>query len=251
MATENADPARSLSILWRTREVASRKGKPDLGVDRIAAAAVEIADAEGLAALSMRKVAEKLGVGTMSLYTYVPGKGELIDVMVDTVQRETARPEYDSAWRANLERIARENSALYRRHLWLLDTTQRKVFGPGVIAKYDYELRALDGIGLTEIEMDSVLTLLIGHAQVTARGFADLAHAEHDSGMSEQQWWDAYSPLLNRLVDDSQYPTASRVGQAAGATHEASYSPEHAFEFGLARILDGVAVLIEGRGHRG
>ena len=70
------DPARSLALLWRTSERTSRKGKPDLNVDRIVRAAIEVADAEGLQALSMRRVAERLGVGTMSLYTYVPGKPE-------------------------------------------------------------------------------------------------------------------------------------------------------------------------------
>lgn len=87
------DPARSLALLWRTSERTSRKGKPDLSVDRIVRAGIEIADAEGLAALSMRRVAERLGVGTMSLYTYVPGKAELLDVMLDTVYGETARPQ--------------------------------------------------------------------------------------------------------------------------------------------------------------
>ncbi len=67
------------------------------------AAAIELADAEGLGALSMRRVAERLGVGTMSLYTYVPGKAELLDVMLDTVLAEVARPDGARGWRAGLE----------------------------------------------------------------------------------------------------------------------------------------------------
>src|SRR5690606_20875133 len=108
------DPARSLALLWRTSERVSRKGKPDLSVDRIVRAAIEVADTEGLQARSMRRVAERLGVGTMSLYTYVPGNPELLDVMLDTVYGETARPEdVPGGWRARLELIARENWALY------------------------------------------------------------------------------------------------------------------------------------------
>lgn len=85
------DPTRSLALLWRTSERTGRRGKHDLSVGRIVHAAIELADAEGVAALSMRRVAERLGVGTMSLYTYVPGKRELLDVMVDTVHGELAR----------------------------------------------------------------------------------------------------------------------------------------------------------------
>src|SRR5439155_23227897 len=135
------DPARSLALLWRTRERASRKGKPDLSVDLIVRAAIDIADASGLGALSMRRVAERLGVGTMSLYTYVPGKAELLDVMLDAVYGEPDRPDaVPGGWRARLERIARENLALYQRHPWLLQVaTSRPVLGPNAIAKYDYE----------------------------------------------------------------------------------------------------------------
>jgi AcrR family transcriptional regulator len=84
-------PARSVAVLWRTQERTSRKGKPALSVDRIARAGIELADTAGIGALSMRRVADALGVGTMSLYTYVPGKSELLDVMIDTVAGETAR----------------------------------------------------------------------------------------------------------------------------------------------------------------
>ncbi|MFC7716310.1 TetR/AcrR family transcriptional regulator C-terminal domain-containing protein [Nonomuraea recticatena] len=120
----------------------------------------------------MRRVAEKLGVGTMSLYTYVPGKPELLDVMLDTVYGETARPEdVPGGWRGRLEQIARENWALYLRHPWLLQVaTSRPVLGPHTTAKYEYELRAIDGIGLSDVEMDSVITLVTGFVHGAARG---------------------------------------------------------------------------------
>ncbi|MFI9588749.1 TetR/AcrR family transcriptional regulator [Nonomuraea sp. NPDC052265] len=243
------DPARSLALLWRTSERASRKGRPELSVERIVRAAIDVADAEGLAALSMRRVAEKLGVGTMSLYTYVPGKPELLDVMLDTVYGETARPEdVPGGWRARLELIARENFALYLRHPWLLQVAaSRPVLGPNVTAKYDYELRAVDGIGLTDLEMDSVITLVTGFVHGTARGAVEAAQAESRTGMTDLQWWAAHAPFLSRISDPAMFPTASRVGQAAGEALQAAYSPEHAFEFGLQRVLDGVQVLVNSR----
>ncbi|MFI7126493.1 TetR/AcrR family transcriptional regulator [Nonomuraea sp. NPDC050153] len=243
------DPARSLALLWRTSERASRKGKPELGVDRIVRAAIEVADAEGLQALSMRRVAERLGVGTMSLYTYVPGKPELFDVMLDTVYGETARPQdVPGGWRGRLEQIARENWALYLRHPWLLQVAaSRPVLGPNVTAKYDYELRAVDGIGLTDLEMDSVITLVAGFVHGTARGAVEAAQAESQTGMTDEQWWAAHAPFLSRISDAARYPTASRVGQAAGEALNAAYSPEHAFEFGLQRVLDGIEALVNRR----
>ncbi|MFG2052421.1 TetR/AcrR family transcriptional regulator [Micromonospora sp. NPDC048930] len=251
MTTEysgTGDPARSLALLWRTRDRPSRKGG-DLTVDRIVRAAIEVADADGLAALSMRRVAERLGVGTMTLYTHVPGKGELFDVMLDTVYGETARPDdVPGGWRGRLEQIARENRALYLRHPWLLQVaTTRPPLGPNLIAKYDYELRAVDGIGLTDLEMDAVVTLVDNYVHGAVRGAVEAAEATQRTGMTEQQWWHAHAPYLEKVLDPRRFPRAARVGTAAGEAYQAAADPAGAFEFGLARLLDGVEVLIRER----
>jgi AcrR family transcriptional regulator len=247
--TGSGDPARSLALLWRTGERPTRGRKAELSVDRIVQAAIEVADADGLAALSMRRVAERLGVGTMSLYTHVPGKAELLDVMLDTVLGETARPEeVPGGWRARLEQIARENWALFHRHPWMLQiATARPPLGPNVTAKYDYELRAIDGIGLADVEMDSVLSLVLGHAAGAARSAIEAAQVARLSGESDRQWWEARAPLLDRIFDARRFPTAARVGQAAGEAYGAASDPEHAFEFGLQRVLDGIEALVEAR----
>jgi AcrR family transcriptional regulator len=247
--TGSGDPARSLALLWRTHERPNRGGKSGLSVDRIVSAAITIADADGLAALSMRRVAEHLGVGTMSLYTHVPGKGELIDVMLDTVIGEVDLPdELAGGWRARLESIARANWALYHRHPWLLQlATGRPPLGPNVIAKYDYELRAVDEIGLDDVEMDSVITLVLGHVEGAARRALEASQAEQRTGVSDEQWWGASAPILSRVFDANRYPTAARVGAAAGEAYGAAYDAEHAFEFGLQRVLDGIAVFIRAR----
>jgi hypothetical protein len=121
------------------------------------------------------------------------------------------------------------------------------VLGPNTTLKYDKELAAIDGIGLTDVEMDSVLTLVSGYVHGAARGAIDAAAAEQSTGMSDEQWWYAHVPFLERIMDGSRYPTAARVGAAAGQEHNAAYNPEHAFEFGLQRLLDGVRVLIDSR----
>jgi AcrR family transcriptional regulator len=243
----SGDPQRSLELLWRTHEAPKRGPKPRLDLDQIVKVAIDVADAEGLATLSMRKVAEALGVGTMSLYTYVPGKSELLDLMLD--QAVAGPNEHgEGTWRERVERLVHENWWRYHRHPWLLEITMvRPVLGPNVIARYDHELAALDGIGLTDVEMDAVVSLLAGHVEGAARRALEAAHAERNTGQSDEEWWGARAPLLEKLLDPERFPTAVRVGAAAGEEHNAAYAPEHSFEFGLHRILDGVQTLVDRR----
>ncbi|NHC13856.1 TetR/AcrR family transcriptional regulator [Motilibacter deserti] len=248
--TGRGDPTLGMQLLWGTREAPSRGPKPKLDVEAVVRAAIAVADAEGLPALSMRRIADELGTGVMSLYRYVPGKAELLDVMLDRVCAETARPEQvEGGWRARLELIAREEWALCLRHPWLLQlATSRPPLGPNVTAKYDYELRAVDGIGLTDLEMDAVVTLVSVFVHGVARGAVEAAAAPARTGMSDLEWWEAHAPLIDRVLDPERFPLAVRVGAAAGEEYQAAGSPEATFEFGLARLLDGVAVLVDGRG---
>lgn len=245
------DPARSLALLWRHHiGTGSPRGpRPSLTVDQVVASAITIADADGLAALSMRRVAQDLGVSTMALYTYVPAKAELFDLMLDSVYGELPRPAWGRrGWRKRLEAVARANRALYDRHPWLAHvSTSRPPLGPGVMAKYEHELQAVDGLGLTDVEMDSALTLVLDFAQAAARSAQAAAQAAQDTAMTDEQWWAANEPLLSRIFDASRFPTAARVGSAAGAEYGAAYSPAHAFEFGLERLLDGMGVLVSRR----
>ena len=244
------DPRRTLDLLWGDGPRPTRGPKPGLSVDGIIQAAIALAGEGGLERLSMRRVAERLGVGTMSLYTYVPGKAELLDVMLDAVYGETARPEdVPGGWRERLRLIARENWALYHRHQWMLQVaTTRPVLGPNLVAKYDYELRAVDGLGLTDIEMDMTIAMLGDFVHGAVRAAIAKAQAEQQTGQSEDEWWAAYEPLLAKVYDAERYPTASRVGAAAGEEFQAASAPERTFEFGLERLLDGVAALIDSRG---
>jgi hypothetical protein len=90
------------------------------------------------------------------------------------------------------------------------------------------------------------LTYVLDFVRAAARSAAEARLAERESAWSDEQWWAANAPLLARVLDEQRYPTAVRVGAAAGAAQRAAYSPEHAYEFGLARVLDGLSVLIEG-----
>jgi AcrR family transcriptional regulator len=247
--TGSGDPKRSMELLWSLQARPRRGPKPRLTLEQIVTSAITIADADGLTALSMRRVAEDLNVATMSLYTYVPGKSELLDLMLDTVNGETARPAHQPGrWRAALEGISRENWALFHRHPWTLQVAaHRPPLGPRIIAKYEYELSAIDGIGLSDVEMDSVLTLVHGYTAGAARGSVEAAQAELRTGVSDIAWWEANAPLLEQVLDADTFPVASRVGAAAGEEHGGAYGPTFAFEFGLDRVLDGIGLLIEAR----
>lgn len=240
------DPVRSLALLWGPQD---RPGRSGLTVRAIVDAAITVADADGVDALSMRAVAQRLGVGTMSLYTYLPGKPVLIDLMTDAVYGQTyadlSEPSSQPDWRTALRFVARKNWDLFLRHPWLLRVLGgRPVLGPQINRKYDAELRPLDGIGLTDVEMDNVLTLVLTHAEGMARWQVGLAEARQSSGDTDLEWWTNLEPALAAVMDPSGFPVASRVGQAAGQHFQSLGEPAHTLDFGLELILDGVAALI-------
>ena len=246
------DPARTLELLCRESGPAdSRRGpRQGLSVERVAAAAIALADSDGLGSVTMRALANAFGVVPMSLYTYVPGKAELLDLMLDTVYRQMPRGDLSGMpWRERLAAVAQENRDLFTRHPWIVEvSTSRPPLGPGLMAKYEHELQAFEGLGLDDVEMDAALTFLLGFVQAAARSAADTATARQASAMSEEQWWAANAPLLARAFDETKSPTASRVGAAAGAANGAAYDPDRAYTFGLQRVIDGLGALIDTSG---
>lgn len=255
MATEltsAGDPARTLALLWRDPSVVSRRGpQRGLSLDAVVDTATALADEEGMGALTMRRVAQLLGVAPMTLYIYVPGKAELLDLMLDTAY--TRMPRADTTgqpWRQRLTSIADENRALFATHPWAVAvSTLRPPLGPGSIAKYEHELSALDGLDLTDIEMDDCLTYLLAFVQASARTVIDSRTARQVSAMTDEQWWATAGPLLAQVLDPQTYPLAIRVGTAAGTAHASAHDPAHAYAFGLQRVLDGLETLIN-RGPR-
>jgi AcrR family transcriptional regulator len=254
MASERSgagDPVRTLELLWRLPGGRGpRRGpRPALSIDAVVASATELADAEGLDAVTMRRVAAALGVAPMTLYTYVPGKAELLDLMLDAAYAQLTRADTaGQPWRRRLTAVAAENRAMFEAHPWAAEiSTVRPPLGPGQLAKYEHELAALNGLGLDDVTMDAALTYLLGFVQAWARASADATSLRPAGATDDEQWWAATAPVLERMFDPARYPLAARVGSAAGAAHGAAYGPEHAYEFGLARVLDGLGALIEER----
>ncbi|MCX4807191.1 TetR/AcrR family transcriptional regulator [Streptomyces sp. NPDC058682] len=242
------DPVRTLELLWRERgrqpaRPGRRGPRQGLTVGAVVRAATELADEAGLTALTMRALAQRLAVTPMTLYTYVPGKAELLDLMLDEAYERMERrpPGARDPWPTKVTRVAEDNRDLLARHPWIADlAVTRPPLGPGVIGKYEYELAAFEGIGLSDVEMDAGLAHLLGFVHAHALGVAD--DAAHNSRQSQEDWWAVSEPLLARALDPERYPLAGRVGAAV-----AGYHPQTLWTFGLRCVLDGLTRLIDSR----
>jgi AcrR family transcriptional regulator len=170
----------------------------------------------------VQRLAERLGFTTMALYRHVPGKAELIDVMVDAACGEP--PELGVAAGGRLEKLelwARESYGLFVRHPWMLQVvTSRRLMGPNELAWFDSGLGAVSGIGLTGEEMVEILILVNAYVRGLAQALVDVARAERDTCVSEGRWYSAYEPLLKRFDREERYP-ALRGILAEGAFDEA------------------------------
>lgn len=243
-STGRGEPDRTLRLLWRGRlgePLGSRGPKQRSSVDEVVETAIQIADEEGIDALSMRRIADRLGLKPMSVYTYVPGKTELIDLMVDHVAGEAALPPLEGGLRERLAEIARLQWEEYLRHPWLLAIdTSRPPLGPNVSDRWEWCLGAIDGLGLGDLDMDRVITLLLGFVGGPARAYLDAERLRRSTAESDIEWWERNAPLLEQIMDPSRYPISGRVGQAAGEAYEAPADPLGAFAFGLERVIDGI-----------
>lgn len=234
-----------LDLLWKRLE--QPEPKMGLSLSRIVHAAVELADAGGLDAVSMARVAERLGFTTMSLYRHVKSKNELLLLMLNavaTLPAEMADPaEPGDDWRLGLERWCQAQWVMLRAHAWIVHLP---ITGPPItpnqLAWTDRALATLRGTGLTESDKVGVVLLVANYMHTAARLTADLGQAASGESIA------AYSTLLGALADERRFP-ALRTAIDAGAFDYPAGTPEEErrfdYSFGLARILDGVAALMD------
>lgn len=241
----------SIEAAWGLRERPGKGPKPGIGIERIVAAAVALASAEGLAAVSMGRVAKELGVSTMSLYRYVAAKDELYILMLEeAVGLPPAPPPPGAGWREALAAWAWAQRGVFHRNLWML---RIPVSGPPAtpnsVAWWDRGLAALAGTGLDEGEKISVIMLVGGFVRNEALLKADLGAAIAASGESPEAVMRRYTQTLERFADPERYPALARLLES-----RVMYEPDTQdfdFVFGLERLLDGVGVLIDRRGGDG
>ncbi|CAM01944.1 TetR family transcriptional regulator [Saccharopolyspora erythraea NRRL 2338] len=226
------DPDLVVELLWRDGDA-----KRVLSLERIVQAAVEVADGEGLSGLSMRKVAERLGFTGMSLYRHVPGRDALVELMCDAVLGGPPEDPVGGGWRSRLEEWARKGWELRKRHPWLAEVRgTRQLPGPNGVAHYEHVLGILAGTGLAPAEVVAAVNLVGRFVDAEAAVLVEAARAERSSGVGHDEWWAARGSLYAWL---DRYPTLTALWEAGGFDES-----EDPFEFGLARVLDGIELLV-------
>src|ERR1700761_8189633 len=233
-AAEEAEP-----LIWFRQEPASRK--PAHTRADIAGAALEIADSEGFDAVSMRRVAQRLGAGTMTLYHYVRNKNELIALMSDAVMAEVVVPEGELSddWRTALTQIANLSHAAFAAHHWIFQRMgDDGVPGPNGMRHFEQSLQAVAGLGLDREQTFEVI------GQVDDYVFGYSLREVQEAAEQEHGWSPEVLDFFRRELATGDYPL---IGEFFGDDFEASF--ERAMEFmsrpdrfdrGLNRLLDGI-----------
>ncbi|MEU4395326.1 TetR/AcrR family transcriptional regulator [Kribbella sp. NPDC023855] len=212
----------------------------------VVGAAVGIADREGLAGLSMRRVAGELGVSTMALYRYVGGKEALVLQMVDAAIGEFPLPaQRPASWRAGIETAARQQWAAYRAHLWLASavTLGRPQMLPNLLPHTDAVLRAVAGFGVDPATSMYAAITVFGYVRGVALNLEPEAQAEQDTGMTADEWAKGQADRLAAMV--AEQDLAGFRALLGPEEFDFDYELDQLFEFGLGIVLDGLAVKLQ------
>ena len=248
-----------LDLLWGRRERGRRGPKPELSVDAIVEAAVRVADAEGLDAVSMARVAKELGFTTMSLYRHVTSKDELLQLMWNASAQGAESLVLDGdGWRDRLRQWALIQREMMDRHPWITQMPMAAPpLAPNSLTFVERGLETLEGTGLTDPDKIRVIGLLSSYALSEGRMAHDAARAAA-AAQAAAAAGDApafppsFEELLRQLVDEKSYPILHRLAWSAAIGDAPSGMDEAAeFQFGVECILDGVQKLIERSAGRG
>ncbi|MGW6123258.1 TetR/AcrR family transcriptional regulator [Nocardia sp. NPDC055165] len=234
-------PPTTVELLWGTTQRPKRGPKPALTLDGIVAEAIALVDAEGLSALSMQRLAERLGFTKMSLYRYVPGKEQLTALMLDAAMGEPPKAAgAQQNWRTGLRTWVEALFARYRAHPWSIElTVGMRPLGPNEMGWTEAALTALAGTGLSGSERLDTIVLLNGHARSLAQQVASM------SGDGEVQFTEQFAAMMTAAA--GRYPEVQAAFAEEAATPAGKGGPNDALRFGVERILDGLAVLIDQR----
>ncbi|MFC4123069.1 TetR/AcrR family transcriptional regulator [Nonomuraea zeae] len=235
---------KSTESIWTRPEQPARGPRPSFSRAQLTEAAIRVADAEGLDAISMRRMAAEIGSGTMSLYRYVSSKDDLIDLMSDAVAPEYFPPDVTVTgdWRADVRALAVRTRQTMHRHPWLaVLSVTRQSAGPNRVRLMESSLSLVADIGLS---IDGMLNV-VGSVAAYINGFvsAELAEAEalRRTGLDLGQWMARQGPFLQSLLQSGDYPLFTRMTVEGGRELT---DPDERFAFGLDRLLDGIAAAL-------
>lgn len=238
---------RSVALLWGLRQPIRRGPKGGLSVEQITRAAIEVADVDGLPAVSMARVAKELGAGTMSLYRYVASKDELLLLMSDAALTAPPAPPPGADWREALRHWAVAVLAELRRHAWYVQIPLAgPPTGPRNLAWFDAGLRTLNGTPLSPGEMVMAVMTMTTYVQGEVRLTAELIAAE---AAGEPNSAESYGRTIARLIDPDRFP-ALAVAVADGVFEDDRPPDDQVGDdvrTSMEIILDGIEALIERR----
>ena len=211
-------------------------------------AGIRLADEQGLVAASMGGVAKELRVGTMTLYTYVPSKEELLDLMVDQVLAERDLPGPGAPrpgdWREQIEIYSQQTRAMFQRHPWLAQvSTIRPPVGPGMLAGREYLLSAFLGLGLSPAETNTAALAITTYVDSAAGLEAESELIEHATGQSNDAWWYERSDLWETYFDVERHPAMTAIWNANGYQSSTREAAAESYRYGLDRLLDGIQAM--------
>lgn len=233
--------------IWMRPERQERSGpgrRPGYSREQITRTAVRIADAEGVEAATMRRIAGDLGTGAMSLYRYVPRRDDLFDLMIDLAMSEVELPDGPSGdWRGDLALLARQIRATGLRHPWLIELlTSRPTLGPHLLRAHEYALGALDELGLDIDDITGFVGMLNDYVHSAIRREIGWLEEARRTGLDPERWKRDYmGPYVRQVVESGAFPLFRRSVFDSRTAH---LSPEERFRHGLDRILDAIAALI-------
>ncbi|MEU8955056.1 TetR/AcrR family transcriptional regulator [Streptomyces sp. NPDC048518] len=219
-------------LVWERPEPPYRPAPAPLDRERIVRAAIGLADADGLDAVSVRKVAAALGVGPMRLYGYIDSKEELLDLMVDAIHAEI-RPA-GKGRREVLRSLAESTRQAVHEHEWLADLLGgRPQLGPHALARGEAVMAALDGVDVDDVM--PVVTAVDAYVIGAVRREIAERRAERATGMDERRWQSSLGPYLERTFATGRFPALSTVVRDA-----AHLDADRTFRMGLDFLLDGI-----------
>src|SRR5688572_5534661 len=240
------DLRRRSELLWDDRSRPTRGPKPGLTPDDVVQAAIQIADEEGLAALTMHAVAARLGFTTMALYRYFPNKEALYDAIVDAGMGPPPRPtEPRGNWRAQVTQWAHAKRAMLIARPWLAELPfVAAPHGPNWLSWLEAVADSLSATSLNEADKGQMLSILDGYSRGASDTSISLARARA-RGISEKEWAAAVGADLGRAIGDPRFPKFAALITAPADGRARTL--EESFDFGLQRVLDGIELYIKSR----
>lgn len=209
--------------------------------DRVVAAALSLADAEGLDAVTMRRLGGELGVSAMAAYRHVPNREELVDLLLEAVAAEDDLSDLPSGdWRADLAELARRQRAATLRHPWSVQAPQRPALGPHSLRRLEISLALFDPLDLPLADRVTASRVVLDWAR--GRVQAELAEDPRRTGVDEEVWQRDVAPRLAAELGTGAFPQFARF-----VAEVEPPDPEESFELGLDLVLTGVEQWVAGR----